>query len=353
MRRLDTSTITPNPPIGNYAFGLTTVANQEPDTVHTGSVGRFTSDSSGNISAGLTDSNATPALTDALLTGSFSAPDATGRGTANLTAGGEISTYTYYLTNSTKTFLVNMDSTVGSLRSSGYMSPQVGNAGGGTSFDNGALASGSSIISLWGAVGNGIEPITVMTLGRLSGGNAAAATINGILDVSFRNTGVANTLYSAQPYQIQPSGRATLGLTDASGTRNFVLYLDGIGDGYVIELGSPSGNAGVLEAQYLPAGGIYPDTLLGYFVGGSQFVQSPGPIVLVPTVTLAFGVLSSTYTSGQFAIDPSNGRGFGSMTLSGITNSSAALYLVSPTKIDVMTFGDISTDGTILWLAQN
>jgi hypothetical protein len=171
--------------------------------------------------------------------------------------------------------------------------------------------------------------------------------------VSYRDTGVANTVYTAQPYQIQPSGRVTLGLTDAAGTRRFVLYLDGIGDGYVIELGSPSGNAGVLEAQYLPAGGAYPDTLLGYFVGGTQFVQSPGPIVLIPTVTLAFGVLSSTYTSGQFAIDPSSGRGFGSMTLSGITNSSAALYVVSPTKIDVMTFGDISTDGTILWLAQN
>jgi hypothetical protein len=353
MRRLDTTTIAPSPPIGNYAFGLITVANQEPYTVHTGSAGRFTSDSSGTISAGLTDSNASPTLTAAPLTGAFTAPDAMGRGTATITAGGETSSYAYYLNTSTKTFLVNMDPTVGSVRSSGYMSSQVGNAGGGTTFDNGALASGASIISLWGAIGNAIEPIAVMTLGRLSGGDATAATIDGVLDVAYRDTGVANTLYGAQPYQIQASGRGTLALTNLNGTRNFVLYLDGIGNGYVIELGSPSGNAGLLEAQYQPAGGSYPDTLLGYFVGGTQFVQSPGPIVLVPTLTLSFGVLSSNFTSGQFAVDPTSGRGFGSMTLSGITNSSAAMYLVSPTKIDVMTFGDISTDGTILWLRQN
>ncbi|MGH8230682.1 MAG: putative Ig domain-containing protein [Steroidobacteraceae bacterium] len=353
MRRLDTTTIAPNPPVGNFAFGLVTVANQEPDTVHTGSAGRFTSDTSGTISAGLTDSNASPALTAAPLIGSLTAPDAMGRGTATFTAGGETSSYAYYLNTSAKTYLVNMDPTVGSIRSSGYMSSQVGNAGGGSTFDNGALASGASILSLWGAIGNGIEPIAVMTLGRLSGGNATAATIDGILDVAYRDTGVADTLYSAQPYQIQASGRGTLGLTNLNGTRNFVLYLDGIGNGYVIELGSPSGNVGLLEAQYQPAGGSYPDTLLGYFVGGTQFVQSPGPIVLVPTVTLAFGVLSSNFTSGQFAVDPTSGRGFGSMTLSGITNSSAALYLVSPTKLDVMTFGDISTDGTILWLQQN
>jgi hypothetical protein len=353
MRRLDTSTITPAPPVGNYAFGLITVANQEPYTVHTGSAGRFTSDALGNISLGLTDSNASPALTSAPVTGSISAPDAHGRGTATFVAGGGSSSYTYYLTNSAKSYLVNMDSTVGSLRASGYLSPQVGNVAGGTSFDNGALASGSSIMSLWGAIGTGIEPISVMTLGRLSNGVATAGTVDAIVDVSYRDTGIANTIYVAQPYQVQASGRATLSLTYNGGTRQFVLYLDGIGDGYLIELGSPSGNAGTLETQFQPPAGNYPDTLLGYFVGGTQFVQSPGPIVLVPTITLAFGVLSSTFTTGQFAVDATSGRGFGSLSLSGITNSSAALYLVSPTKIDVMTFGDISTDGTINWLQQN
>ena len=35
---MDTTAITAAPPIGNFAYGLITVANQEPITVHSGSV---------------------------------------------------------------------------------------------------------------------------------------------------------------------------------------------------------------------------------------------------------------------------------------------------------------------------
>jgi hypothetical protein len=89
------------------------------------------------------------------------------------------------------------------------------------------------------------------------------------------------------------------------------------------------------------------------FVGGTQFAQVPGPIVLVPSLGISFGSLSSTYSSGQFAIDTANGRGFGSLSLSGVTATPAALYQVSPTKFEIMTFGSIQVDGTILWAIQN
>jgi hypothetical protein len=69
-------------------------------------------------------------------------------------------------------------------------------------------------------------------------------------------------------------------------------------------------------------------------------------------MSLSFGQLSSNYTSGQFGVDPTSGRGFGSLTESGISSTDAALYVVSPTKVDVMTFGTFRVDGTILWLIQ-
>src|SRR6202035_5402829 len=81
MASLDPTAITLAPPTFTFAYGLITLANQEPYTVHSGSAGRFTTDSTGTISGGLTNSNDSPALTAATLTGSLSAPDANARGT--------------------------------------------------------------------------------------------------------------------------------------------------------------------------------------------------------------------------------------------------------------------------------
>jgi hypothetical protein len=353
LTRVDDTAITAAPPIGNFAYGLLTVANQEPATVHTGSAGRFTTNSAGTISAGLTDSNATPALSAATLSGALSAPDSNGRGTATFTVGSNTSTLAYYIINAGKMYLEDMDPTVGSPRSTGLLSAQTGNVAGG-SFDNGALASSPSILSVWGAFGSGTDPISVMSLGRLYNGDAANATLDAVLDTSDQDLDFAGVLYSAQKYTVEPGGRGTLSLSapDVT-TRYFVFYLDGVADGYLVENGSGSGNAGLLEAQYLPTGGVYPDTFPGLFVGGTQYAQTPGPIILTSQFTLSFGELSSTYTNGQFGVDPTTGRGFGSLTASGISGTDAALYIVSPTKFDVMTFGTFRVDGSIMWLIQN
>lgn len=352
MHRVDATAITTAPPTGNFAFGLITTAHQEPGVVHSGSAGRFTTDATGNISAGLVDSNGSPVLTDATLSGTLTAPDSIGRGTATLVAGGETTSLVYYVINAGKMYLMDIAPTVGTTRSSGYLSPQIGNLAGG-SFDNGALATATaSIISLFGAAGT-IEPLNVMTIGRLYNGNAAAGTLDAVLDVSDHDTDASGIAYSAQGYAVESSGRGSLSLTYAGATRNFVFYLDGIADGYVIEQGSPAGSAGLLEAQYTPTAGVYSDTLPGLFVGGTQFAQVPGPIVLIPSVGLGFGTLSATYSSGQFAINSSNGRGFGSLSLSGVASAAAAIYEVSPTKFEIMSFGTIQADGTILWMIQN
>jgi hypothetical protein len=81
--------------------------------------------------------------------------------------------------------------------------------------------------------------------------------------------------------------------------------------------------------------------------------MAPGPITLTPLATVAFGSLSSNFTNATFNIDPSNGRGFGTLTQSGIGIQPAVLYIVSPTKLDVLRFATRGVDPNIDWLIQN
>ena len=351
---LNTTALTTTPPSGNFAFGLVGVTSNEPDTVHFGSVGRFTVGSSGTLSAGLIDSNASAApLSNATLTGTLSAPDSYGRGTAILTSGSQTSTLAYYIVNANKMYLIEVDPATPNYtpRATGYLTAQSGDASDG-SFDDGALAS-PSILSLWGGQGT-TEPVAVLSLGRLSNANAAAGVVDAVLDTTNQDANSADTLYSAQPYTIGAGGRGTLTLSAAGvTTRSFVFYLDATADGYILEPGSSAGSAGLLEAQYIPSGGIYPNSFTGFFVGGTQFASAPGPIDLIPLVSMDLGTLSSTNTNGLYAIDPASGRGFGSLTESGVQSTDAALYVVSPTKIDLMRFSTRAVDGTIDWFVEH
>jgi hypothetical protein len=356
MQRVDPTTIPPTPPTGNFAFGLLGIANQEPYSVHFASAGRFTSDASGNLSAGLIDSNLAPAQTRAALTGIVSAPDGNGRGTLSFTVGSQTSSFVYYLITSnsttTKTYLMNIDPTVGTPRSSGFMTNQTGNAGG--AFDNTALGS-PSILSLWGAI-SGLEPITVQTMGRLSNANTTALTVDTLLDITNRANNFAAQAVASQPYTVEATtGRGTLSIVEPTAGSNYALvfYLDGISDGYVVQQNGADGSGGLLEAQYQPPPGGYPATFPGFFVGGTQFSMAAGPITLNPLASLSFGTLSSSFTNGLFYIDASSGRGLGTLTQTGVGQQSAALYIVSPTKINLLRFSSRAIDGNIDWMIQD
>jgi hypothetical protein len=346
--------ITANPPSGNFAFGLIGV---DSSSLHFGTAGRFTSDSSGNMSAGLIDSNDTVnPLNDATFTGTLSAPNANGRGTATLTSGSQTTTLVYYLVNASKMLLMDIDSAASTPIASGQMTAQVGDVSPGV-FSNNALGS-PAVMSLFGASGD-IEPMTVMSMGVLNNGNAAAGTVDATLDISYQDIDDAGLTFSAQSYSVDPaSGRGLLSLVNSTSTLSFTFYLDGIADGYIVEQ-SVAGSAGFLEAQFQgpypipPAQGVFPDTLPNNFVGYTAYPQSHGPISLETSIALNYGALSSSETNGSFAIDPTLGRGLGSITESGIGSSPAVLYVVSPTKINIMRFGSRAQDGSIDFLVQN
>jgi hypothetical protein len=352
----DATAITVAPPSGNFAFGLLGVAAD--NTTHFGTAGRFTTDTSGSLSAGLIDSNASTALNDAPLSGTLSAPDANGRGTLTLLAGSQTSTLAYYLVDAGKMFMIDIDATTGTgtARMSGQMTAQVGDVSL-TAFDNSALAS-PSILSLFGKLGT-VEPITVMSLGRLSNANATAGTVDVALDTSYQAIDTGGEPFTSQSYAVETSGRGTLSLINTLASRAFAFYLDGTSNGYIVEQGSAAGSAGLLEAQFQgpypspPPTGIFPPTLPNAFVSGTAYPQAPGPISLEPLIYLNFDALSSSFLNGSFAIDPTSGRGLGTLVQSGVGTTAAALYIVSPSKMDMLRFGTRAIDGTIEFMIQD
>jgi len=354
---LQDATITAVPPSGNFAFGLIGV---EGSGAHFGTAGRFTSSTAGALSAGVVDSNGTTALNGAALSGTLTAPDANGRGTLTLLSGTQTFTLAYYLVDDGKMVLIDIDPTtsasVATTRMAGQMTAQVGNVGA-TVFDNAALAS-PSIMSLFGAVQTA-EPITVMSMGRLSNADATAGTVDVSLDTSDQDLDVGAEPFTGQSYAIAANGRGELNLADTSGLRSLVLYLDGTANGYVVQQDNPAGSAGLLEAQFQgpyaspPPGGVFPPTLPNAFVSGTAYPQSSGPITLAPLIYLNFDALSSSFLNGSFSIEPSSGRGLGTITESGVGTTSAALYIVSPTKMDMLRFGTRAVDGTIEFMIQN
>ncbi len=352
----DTTAITATPLNGNFAFGLIGV---EASGAHFGTAGRFTSDNTGVMSAGLIDSNDPVAiLTDAALTGSVSAPDANGRGTMTLTSGSQTSTYAYYLVNAGKMFLIDIDPTTGkgTVRAIGQMTTQVGDVSP-TIFDNGAMAT-PGILSLFGALQTA-EPVSVMALGRLSNANPAAGTLDVALDTSAQDIDISDEPFTSQPYAIGATGRGTLTLTDPNGVLSLALYLDGMSNGYVVVQGAAAGSAGMLEMQFQgpypnpPPTGIFPGTLPNAFVSDTEFPQAPGPISLEPLVYLNFDAISSNFFNGSFAIDQNTGRGLGTVVDNGVGDSSGALYIVSPTKMDLLRYGTRAVDGSIEFMIQN
>ncbi len=347
------SAITTAAPSGNFAFALLGV---DKNAHHYGTIGELSA-SAGTFS-GLIDSNAGSsgaeaplggAVSDASLAGTWSAPDTYGRGTVSFQVGTASESLVYYIVNANQIMLMNADEPVNTAREIGYLSSQTGNVSP-TTFDNGALAS-PSILSLWGKYGT-IEPTAVMSLGRLSSADPGAGTVNLILDSSDQATDTDGVLYSGQSYSVDPDGRGTLTLTQGGATtRSFVFYVNGVSEGYILEPASTAGSVGMLEAQSQPAGGTFTDTYNADFVGDTQWSQSNGPVALEPIMNVEFGSLSSTYENGNFAINPASGRGFGTTTLTGVGETAAVLYVVSPEKIDLMNFATpTGINSSITWL---
>ncbi len=331
----DTSAFTPATfASGTFDFGL---YGTNSDEDHIGLIGQMRFDSFAATATGLLDSN-DPKETFAaqpLSINALTAPDpVTGRGTMVLTANGLQLTLVYYVVNSNKLLLMDDDSTSAAPRLAGYMTRQGYLTGTLPPYNNESMgASSPAVFSMTGIDGT-VLPTAVASLGRLSGAFPASPgdTLNGTLNVALDETIQAQDLvgefFPGAAYSVSASGRAVVNFLDSytGKARQLVIYLDDVSNGYVIEVGSTTGNAGQLFAQIRQP---YPSTIDGAYIGGSLFQPSAGPLSLLPQTELTGGVVGSEYANGQFAIDSTTGRGFGTFAVTGDQSLLATNYAVT------------------------
>jgi hypothetical protein len=141
-----------------------------------------------------------------------------------------------------------------------------------------------------------------------------------------------------------------MSFTSAGTTRNFVLYLTGPSSGFLIEPGSTSGNAGIIEAQ---APGPFSTSVPGLFVSGLQYPQDQAPIVLMPAVHMAEGAFTASYANGFFTMDSTTGRGVGSLTVSGIGVGVYTFYIVRPDKVLALRMSTAFTSAGLAWMTSD
>ncbi len=321
---------------GNFAFGA--LGGQTPGGAHTGMIAAITINASGQVTAGHADSNGSSPLTDAALTGTLSAPDATtGRGTMTLQASSRVMHFSYYIVNANRLFIASLDA---SLPIAGIMTRQVG------LLSNDSLAN-PGILSLWGAAAS-FEPKTVLSIGRFSSADPGSGTINLLLDTGNQSTSTFSQVMNGIIYAVRASdGRTTMSYTSGATNRTFVIYLDGPSSGYVVEPGSAYGTAGTLEAQ---SPGPFSTTVPGLFVGGTQFPQDASPMVLVPIVRFASSQFSSNYVTGFYSLNADTGRGVGSLTVSGFPLSPLSFYVVRPDRVVALQLGTQYVNSVFYWL---
>ena len=194
---------------GQFAFSLTGI-----DGVGNplGVVGTFTSDTAGNITSGIDDSNDSgAAVTNDPLTGSLPVAS-NGRGTATINTVRGTSTFAFYVVDSTHIKLVETDTT-SSLSLGGEAFRQTG------PFSN-ASANGSFAFTLAGADLLSAGPFAA---GGILTADGAGTITSGTED--FNDAGLVTTNVGLTgSYGIAANGRGTLSIVTGSGTFNFIIY---------------------------------------------------------------------------------------------------------------------------------
>jgi hypothetical protein len=323
---------------GDYAFG---VIGDSGSKQRLGMIGRLTVDAAGAVSNGQADTNAAPPLVAGTLTGTLTAADANGRGTATLTVGSQSMPLAYYVVDANTVYLVSADASATTARVAGRMTRQTG-AG---TLDATALA-GPAVLSLWGSSIVQTLPAATVTAGLLSGG--AGGTVPVEIDVADRGMSLAHLAYAAAPYTVAANGRGTLTLGSDSSARSFVLYLAGAGSGYLLEPSSAVGNFGIVDQQIGAPFADFPGT---NYIGGSVFPTSTSPITMTPQILLQDGAISGNVT-GSYAIDPTTGRIIATLSRNILGGSGVVGYLVSPQKIVVIGDGVNSVNSALAWLQK-
>jgi hypothetical protein len=225
---------------GGYSFSFSGLdVNGSPEDAG----GVFTADGAGNVSGG-EDINDFGVVHNGPLSGTYSSPDAFGRGTATLGTG----SFTYYIVDSGHLKFVETDLVV-------------------SLFAGSAVAQGSGPFSSASLSGNFVFTVTgAGTVGGLAAGGLLTADGSGTItsgSVDVNNFGVVTIGTFTGTYSIAANGRGVLTLSgNTGGLVQFALYLTASHGVLLLELDTASFSIGTVLSQ---SGGISAASLNGKY----------------------------------------------------------------------------------------
>jgi hypothetical protein len=334
VRRTGTLTATPT---GEFAFGLWgQTATGGPMAV----AGRATLAADGSIQSGRIDVAGDTPRSGAALTGTFGTPDAAGRGSATLTFGGTSLTVAYYVVGPDRMYAVTTGTNAPRL--GGFVTRQVG--AGASGWDASAFAQ-PAVLSVWGMEPTR-PPQPVTTLGRFSSGTATTVDLD--LDTTTRGTAALREQLAGATLAVAADGRATVGATN--GSHSYVVYLDGVANGYVVETQGTKVGFGLLERQ---TGAPFTTFAGGTYVVSTQFGSQESALTLLSAANVTGASLSASATSASFNLDTATGRATGNAGSAAFGGLGVIVYVVDANRLRIMGDGRSTTGGTgtaISWI---
>jgi hypothetical protein len=344
---------------GDYTFG---VVGEDPYGgsgvgSQIGAIGRFTY-SNGTLSTGVGDINDGGTLIQSASvsgTQGLTPQDVWPRMVLNLKISGLRINVAVYTSSSGSAFTVGFIDTpithfsgLGIANVAGFVSPQP-NAG---SYSNTSL-NAPFVFSTWGAPppccpSTNPGP-TDTTVGLVSGFDSNAGTFNLLFDNVSAGVANLNQIITGATYNVTSDGRATVSYTSGGLTQNYVYYLDGANDGYILGLDN-SAEFGFFQPQ--APGPFNTASINGTFASGTLFPETPASPNLATQITLNNGNLSASTPSGALSGTYSvaaSGRGTATVNLPVLGGNDLVFYVINPTSIEVMG-SDNTTSNAITFM---
>jgi hypothetical protein len=305
-----------------------------------GVIGRVT-DNNGNcancpgtVGSGMGDINDNGVLTtSASISGTVGVPDSYSRSTVTLNVGTQTMNLAVYVISSQVGFVVDVDSVGSSPLLAGFIGIQNSPGTYSNSFLNAPV-----VFSTWGAI-PGTPASSDTTLGIASGFDSGTGTLDLQSDSVAGGVASLNQTISGAAYSVASNGRATLSYTSGANTRNFILYLDAMNDGYMVET-SNNVSFGFFEAQ--ATGPFTESSINGKFAGGTWFP----PVAASPNnsagLALNNGIITGAVT-GTYSVD-SAGRGTASVNLPIFGSKDLVFYIVGSNNFYLMGSDGVAND---------
>jgi hypothetical protein len=344
---------------GNFAFEA---SGNDVATGRTAAAGHFNLSPAGVLSGGVVDVAATGGvnLSNASVTGSVTAPDATGRGTAQLTfGGGSTFNLAVYVVNRTRLLLLDVDSaSAGNPLLAGEADTQA------TGLDNTAFNSPSVF---WATGLSSASPAPSAIIGTFTG-SSTTLTITGSLDENDGGTLTHVTAATGSFSSVSSStGRGTLLFMDGGTTvLRAVFYLTAPETGFLVENSATANEARV--GNFVPqTGGPFSSTsLAGNFtaraVGGSTAdVPVFSALAAVDNTSDVFtingdiaslsGSQQAATGSGSFDNVLTDGRANTVLPSAFFNSANGILYIVSPSQ-SVVIGDDTGSHSSVTIMTQ-